>query len=86
MWSFYALSEASLSQHLHMFNNLEALPTPTLESLMESSSHDPLLTPFPAPLPSLEIGGGDEHPKLLVIASVFLVPSSLPGVHPESPL
>lgn len=82
MWSFYALSEASLSQHLHMFNNLEALSTPTLES----SSHDPLLTPFPAPLPSLEIGGGDEHPKLIVIASVFLVPSSLPGVHPESPL
>lgn len=47
---------------------MEALPTLTLESLKENSSHDPLLTPFPDPLLSLEIEDRDEHPKLVDIA------------------
>ena len=73
-------------QPLGMCTNLEAPQIPYNWDFMEASQcgHDSSLTPFPAPLPSLENWGGAENPKLLNHGLAFLVTSPHPGTHPES--
>lgn len=52
-------------------------PTQCCWDFVEASPcrHDRLLTPFPAPLPSLENGGGAEKAKLLSILPSFSGPA-----------
>ena len=56
-----------------VFTNLEAHRSPYNCNFMEASSrrHDKLLTPFPAPLSSLEDWSGAENSKLLIMAWSF---------------
>lgn len=56
---------------------------------MDASSckRDHLLYPFPIPLPSRNMEGRDESPKLLMMVCLFWWPvplRSCPGAHPES--
>lgn len=58
----------ALTRPLYVFANPEALHTPCCWDSVEASSggHGGSATPFSAPLPSQEYGGGAENPKLLV--------------------
>lgn len=55
------------------FTSLAALQIPYFGMFMEALScrHGESLIPFPAPLPSLENGGGAENPTLLILALSF---------------
>ena len=75
----------STSGYVDVSTNLEAPQIPYCWGFMEASScgHDPLLTPFPAPLPSLENGGWGCRFQASNHGLVFLVTSAHPGAIQE---